>query len=141
MADILHIFPIKGSVEKIFDAITTPNGLNCWWPLRSEGSPKLKNEYTFYFGPEYDWRAEVIEVSQNKSITWLMTSAMEDWMNTLVGFKLEPKTDHVQVTFFHNNWKDASEHYGISTFCWGQLLNGLKNYVEKGVIIPHAERN
>jgi hypothetical protein len=28
-----------------------------------------------------------------------------------------------------------------ATFCWGQLLKELKNYVENGIIIPHPERN
>ena len=141
MADILHIFPIKSNPEKIFDAFCTPKDLDNWWPLKSSGKPTEGNIYTFYFDPEHDWRAKVIHVDKNKSLTWLMTQAMDDWMGTEVGFVLENKTDHTQVTFFHKNWKEASEHFGIATFCWGQLLNGLKNYVEKGIIIPHSERN
>jgi hypothetical protein len=66
---------------------------------------------------------------------------MEDWKGTKVGFELTEKEGRTHVHFFHLGWSEASEHFGITTFCWGQLLNGLKNYVEKGIIIPHEQRN
>lgn len=141
MPNIHHIFHIKAEPQEIFDAFCTPTGLDNWWPLKSDGEPKLNSIYTFYFGPDYDWRAKVTQVEINKSLTWRMTQAMDDWMNTKVGFNLESKDGGTQVSFFHQGWKEANEHFGITTFCWGQLLNGLKNYVEQGVVIPHHLRN
>jgi len=141
MPDILQVFPVSAAPEKIFEVFTSPSELDNWWPLSSKGNPEKNNEYTFYFGPEYDWRARVIDIIPNKSMTWQMTQATDEWMGTEIGFALDSKSEFTQVTFFHKGWREASEHFGITTFCWGQLLNGLKNYVEKGIIVPHHLRN
>jgi uncharacterized protein YndB with AHSA1/START domain len=141
MFDIHHNFVVKGTPEKVFETFTTPQGLDSWWTLQSSGVPEIGNLYTFYFGPEYDWRAEVIHKISDSDLTWKMVKTMDDWRDTKVGFELTEKDGNTQVHFFHLGWAHPNEHFGITTFCWGQLLNGLKNYVEKGIIIPHALRN
>lgn len=78
MPKILHQFTIAAPPEVVFTAFCTPEGLNAWWTLRSSGIPQLGTEYTFYFAPEYDWRAKVVKVIPNKALTWQMTVAMED---------------------------------------------------------------
>ncbi len=141
MADILHQFTINGSAQKVFVAFCTSKGLDDWWPLKSSGEPKKGELYTFYFGPEYDWRARVAEVTQGKSITWKMENASEEWIGTEVGATFAERNGVTTVGFFHKGWREASEHYRITNFCWGTLLNGLKMLVEKGTIVPFGERN
>jgi uncharacterized protein YndB with AHSA1/START domain len=141
MYDIHHNFVVKASAAKVFDAFCAPQGLDSWWTLQSSGKPEKGNIYTFYFGSEYDWRAEVIHVVPGKELTWRMVKTMDDWKNTTVGFQLVEKEGNTLVHFFHLGWAEASEHFGITTYCWGQLLHGLKMYVEDGMIIPHAQRN
>lgn len=141
MPDILHKFQIKASPEKVFDTFCSPEGLNSWWTLRASGKPEMGAEYNFFFAPEYDWFAEVIHLVENSELTWKMTGAMEDWMSTEVGFKLSLENGNTSVLFFHTGWKEASDHFAITNFCWGQLLNGLKQYIEEGVVVPFEERN
>jgi Activator of Hsp90 ATPase homolog 1-like protein len=97
--------------------------------------------YNFYFGDEYNWYAKVVHVVPGKELTWQMTKAMEDWMGTEVGFTLTQEPNGTSVLFFHKNWVTLSDHFAITTFCWGQLLNGLKNYLEAGIVIPFEKRN
>lgn len=97
--------------------------------------------YALNFGPEYDWRAEVIHVVPGQAFTWKMRKAMDDWMGTEVGIRLTEDKDGTIVDFFHKGWKEAGDHFRISNFCWGYLLKGLKDYVEKGVVIPFEQRN
>lgn len=141
MFDIYHNFLVKAEPQQVFEAFCTPAGLNAWWTLESGGSPVVGNQYRFYFGPSYDWRAEVIQVVPGFELTWRMQRAMDDWLLTEVGFLLKRSDQGTSVSFFHKGWKDANEHFGITTFCWGQLLMGLKNYVERGVIVPFDKRN
>src|SRR5712692_8038883 len=42
MADILHQFPIKGSAQRVFDAVSRPAGLDAWWTKRSSGEPRAR---------------------------------------------------------------------------------------------------
>lgn len=141
MFDIHHNFVVKAPSWKVFETFCSPQGLDSWWTLKSAGIPEIGNQYTFYFGPEYDWRAEVVHLVLNNELTWKMVKTMDDWKDTKVGFVLTEKEGNTHVHFFHQGWAEANEHFGITTFCWGQLLNGLKNFVEKGIIIPFPERN
>jgi hypothetical protein len=66
---------------------------------------------------------------------------MTDWVNTEVGFELLESQEGTIVRFFHRGWQEESEHFCISNYCWGQLLGGLKDYVETGAVIPFEKRN
>ena len=37
MPDIYHDFPIAADAQRVFDAISTPAGLDEWWTKRSKG--------------------------------------------------------------------------------------------------------
>ena len=69
-----------------------------------------------------------------------MTDSDEDWNGTVFGFTLEEIEQGIYVRFSHTNWPKENDHHKFSSFCWAILLNGLKNYIEKGVIIPFEER-
>jgi uncharacterized protein YndB with AHSA1/START domain len=140
MPDILHQFRVQAAPEKVFEAFCSSKGLNDWWPAKSSGVPEKGHVYTLWFGPEYDWRAEVIHVVPGKEITWKMTQAMDDWVGTLVGVRLAAEGNGTKVDFFHQGWREPNDHYRISCFCWGSLLSGLKNYVEAGVVVPFEQR-
>ncbi len=141
MAKIFHQFVVYSAAAKVFETFSSPDGLNAWWTLKATGTPEKGSVYNFFFGPEYDWQAEVVSVVKNRSLTWKMTQAMEDWMPTKVGFRLDEQGGKTVVHFFHSGWKKAGDHFAISNFCWGQLLQGLKNYIEKGEIVPFEMRN
>lgn len=141
MHNIHHNFIVKASPQKVFDAFTIPEGLNSWWTLKSSGIPSVGTLYTFYFGPEYDWRAEVIKVIPGRELTWKMKVCREDWLPTSVGFQLTPVGSDTSVAFFHKDWQEATEHFGITSFCWGQLLVGLKRFIEEGIVVPFEKRN
>lgn len=138
---IYHDLEIKGSPQKIFESITTPEHLINWWPLKCKGVPKENEAYNFHFTPEYDWYGKVVQLEKNKSFHISMTRSDDDWAPTTFGFDLIPIKDKVQVRFFHVGWPECNDHFRRSSYCWAMLLNGLKNYVEKGIIIPFEERS
>lgn len=141
MPDILHRFQVNAPPHRVFEAFTSSEGLNSWWTLRCNGQPGLGKVYNFYFSQEHDWLAEVVHEIPERELTWKMTRAMDDWMGTEVGFTLSPVDEGTSVLFFHKGWKEPSDHFAITTYCWGQLLAGLKQYAEKGIIIPFEKRN
>ncbi|MFT7899209.1 SRPBCC domain-containing protein [Tenacibaculum ascidiaceicola] len=139
---VYHNFPINELSNKVYKAITNPDDLVYWWPLKCSGVPKLGAEYNFFFGEPYNWYGEVIKCEKNTSFYIKMTKSDEDWNPTTFGFDLFEKDEGVTwVHFFHKGWTEQSNHFKHSSYCWALLLNGLKNYVEKGIIIPFEERN
>ena len=69
-----------------------------------------------------------------------MTKSDADWNPTAFNFDLERSENNVLVKFWHIGWPEFDMHFRRPSFCWAMLLNGLKNYVEKGIIIPFEER-
>lgn len=142
MQTIYHDFVIDVPREKVFEAVSTPEGLNNWWTLRCKGKPGLKEKYNLYFSEEYDWFANVSKFEENEVIEFSMTDAMDEWLPTQFGFILKKENaDHTYVQFYHENWKEVSQEFRIASYCWANLLRQLKQYLEKGIITPFEERN
>lgn len=137
---IYHDFRIKASLGEVFDAITQPTHLVNWWPLKCSGEPIKGATYNFNFTDEYDWYGEVISVIPNEHFYIKMTKSDENWNPTTFGFDLKQENNTTIVKFWHKGWPECNDEYRQSSFCWAILLKGLKNYVEKKVIIPFKER-
>ena len=90
MPDIYHDFPIVASSDKIFQAISSEDGLNAWWTRRSAGQPEAGASYQLWFAPEYDWRGIVTACKESRALEWEITEADGDWTGTRVGFELLP---------------------------------------------------
>jgi len=140
MADIFHHFPIKASVQKVFDGVATPVGLDAWWTLRSSGKPVIGEKYELFFGAAYDWRAVVTKRIRNEEFELQMTGADKDWQGTRVGFCLENKNGVTHVRFYHSGWTEANEHFRASSYCWAMYLRLLKRHIELGEFVKYETR-
>ena len=137
---IYHDLLIKSTAEAVFEAISQPEHLVNWWPLKCSGQTQIGASYNFYFTSEYDWYGEVIACLPNRSFHIKMTKSDEDWKNTSFGFDLEETAGGIQLKFWHIGWPECNHHFRRSSFCWAILLFNLKNYVEKGTIVPFEDR-
>ena len=142
MNTIYHDFWISAPIEKVFDAVATPYGLNDWWTQKCSGKCEIGAVYNLYFTEEYDWLAEITLLTHNEAIEFKMKRAMPEWMPTSFGFKLtEEKPNFTKVAFYHKDWQETSQEYRVSSYCWANLLRQLKQFLEKGIITPFEERN
>tara|TARA_R110001583_G_C5662995_1_gene409833 strand:+ start:290 stop:718 length:429 start_codon:yes stop_codon:yes gene_type:complete len=138
---IYHNLIIATSIEKVFDAISQPEHLNNWWTLKCSGKPELGKEYNFNFTDAYDWYGKVSKCELNKVFYIKMTKSDADWNTTTFGFELEEINNTTLLKFSHENWLESNNHFKHTSFCWALLLNGLKNYLEKDVVVPFNDRN
>lgn len=137
---IYHDLFIKAANREVYDAITLHKHLNNWWPLKSSGIPEIGAIYNLNFTSEYDWYGKVVKCEKDKTFYIEMTESDENWNATTFGFDIEEIKGGVQLKFQHKNWKQCNDEFRQSSFCWAMLLNGLKNYVEKGTIVPFEKR-
>lgn len=141
MPDILHRLPIEAVAARVFEAVSTPSGLNEWWTLECEGVPSRGETFRFGFGRGYeDWRGEVGYLERDRAIEWTMTRADDDWTGTVVGLRLAPDGDRTVVEFSHRGWRDANAHYRTTSCCWASYLRILRRYLEHGERVPYAIR-
>lgn len=138
---IYHNLMVDSPAGAVFAAVTQPNHLINWWPMRCSGSPAIGAEYNFYFGPEYDWYGKVSEVEENQLFVIEMTKSDPDWDPTSFGFQLEENNGKTKLKFHHTGWASPNDHFRIASYCWAMLLKGLKDYVETGIILPFEDRS
>ena len=137
---IYHDLVIKASKDKVFDAFTLPEHLNKWWTLKSSGTPQLNSEYNLNFTDKYDWYCKVVKCETNTAFYLKMTQADDDWNPTTFGIALEDHKEGTLLKFTHTDWEANNHPFRHTAFCWALLLKGLKNYLEKGIVLPFEER-
>lgn len=140
MNSIYHDVNINVSKDLVFGAISDPVQLINWWPLRCTGHPVLGETYNFFFSEEYNWYGTVSKIEKNTSFYIKMTRSDKDWDPTTFGFQLSENNGACMLSFSHVNWPENNHHFRRSSYCWAILLNGLKNYVEKGLVVPFDQR-
>ena len=140
MPDIYHDIRIKATRSDVYEAITSPRHLVNWWPLQCSGSPEEGKDYNFFFGVAYNWWGRVARCQEGVCFYIRMTDADDDWNPTTFGFDLREEGDGVWVEFWHRNWPELNHHFRRSSCCWAILLQGLKTYIEEGIVIPFEER-
>src|SRR5262245_16697972 len=109
MPDIFQHFPIKASAKKVFDAVSTPGGLDSWWTLSSSGGPEENSQYKLGFGPGYDWLAKVSRSIDASEFELHLIEADGDWRGTRLGFALNENDGVTQVQFHHTGWPESNE--------------------------------
>jgi uncharacterized protein YndB with AHSA1/START domain len=140
MVDIFEDFPVDASPARVFQAVSEPAELDCWWTLKCSGRAEPGASYELDFGPGYQWRAAVTRCVLNAEFELRITSADADWLGTRVGFTLEPKNGRTWVRFHHIGWPATNEHYRISVYCWAMYLRLMRRHIETGEIVPYEKR-
>jgi uncharacterized protein YndB with AHSA1/START domain len=140
MPDILQDFPIRADAARVFEAVSTSDGLNRWWTKTCRGEPGRGGVYALGFGPEFQWTATVSQHEPSALFELTLTRADADWAGTRVGFELSALPGGTQVRFYHRGWPAENEHYRTSCHCWALYLRVLRRYLEHGETVAYADR-
>ena len=126
MYGIYHDVPLDVAAGKIFEAITTEDGLNSWWTDRCKADCRIGGTYNFYFAPDYSWYAEVVELTDAQHIAWIFTRADNDWTGTKLSFSSIKSNNRFLLRMEHTGWKNRNNHFRHTSYCWAQYLRKLK---------------
>jgi len=140
MANIYHHFPVNAGIDKVFDKISTPTGLDTWWSKHTSGNPIPGAIYEFHFGPGYNWKAVVSKFLPHAEFELQFIESDDDWKDSKVGFTLSSQDETTNIQFYHVDWKEDNEHYRVSNYCWAMYLRILKRNLEFGEEVPYDER-
>lgn len=140
MPDIVQDFPIKAPRSQVYQTVSTPAGLDCWWTKKSSGTSVVGSEYELWFGPDYDWRAKVTRAVTDVEFELQMVVADNDWLQSLVGFRLKDTGEATWVQFYHTGWPSQNGHYRTSSHCWAMYLRILRRYLEHGERVAYEDR-
>ena len=131
MASIKHLFHINASREKVYEALTTINGLSGWWTVQTSGESKVDGTIQFRFG-EGGPDMKVIELKSNESVTWECVAGAPDWIGTKFSFHFDTNDGKTRVRFEQSGWKETGDFYAACCFSWGRYMESLRQLCQTG---------
>jgi hypothetical protein len=136
MPDILHKVGIKSSsLDDVYNAFTTVEGLSRWWTRDTQGESKVGGELQFRFG-EGGFDMNVLELQPGKRVLWQVIDGPEEWLGTKISFDLNQNGDWIVVLFKHQGWKESVEFMHHCSTKWAVFLLSLKSLLETGKGAP-----
>jgi uncharacterized protein YndB with AHSA1/START domain len=138
MVDILHRVGITATPEKVYEALTTVDGLAGWWTTDTSGD--RDGVLKFRFGNLGGFDMKVLDLQPNARVLWEVVEGPAEWVGTTVSFDLA--TDGTDgewtiVLFAHAGWREPVEFMNHCSTKWAIFLMSLKSMVETGTGAPH----
>jgi uncharacterized protein YndB with AHSA1/START domain len=135
MAEIRHNVVIKTTPEKIYEAITTQEGLSSWWAKQTTAKPEIGSLNTFTFGKSLN-EMKVTVLDANQKVEWQCITSIDEWMNTTISFDLEEKDGRTLLRFAHSDWRTVTDTFADCNYAWARFMTSLKSYCETGTGTP-----
>lgn len=163
MPDIRHRLLINTPPEKVYDAITTQEGLSAWWTPNATATAYVDSVARFPFGDNYFKEMKIVALQQPAYIEWLCVSGTEEWIGTTLSFSIEVVDkaslpgNHPEMngqleqqhddfygtllTFHHDNWKAHTPMLAECSYTWAMFLKSLKLLCETGKGTPWPQQH
>ncbi len=135
MVYIKHKLTLKATADKVFDALTTQEGLQNWWAKQTVAKPAIGFVNEFTFGSVKN-EMEITRLTPGREVAWKVLASSDEWVNTTLSFQLETKEDKTILRFTHDGWKSATDFYAECNYAWGKFMTSLKAYCETGTGTP-----
>lgn len=139
-SDYTREVPFAVAPERLFDALTTLEGLACWWTPLVSGIPTAGGEVEFAFaGLDEKIVMRVDDATPPSNVTWtcLTHTGHPEWQGTTVVFELEaPDDDAGLLKFRHLGLTPTLDCYETCETGWDHFLASLLNYAERGEGTP-----
>ena len=132
MINMPHQITINAAPEKVFEAITTTEGVRGWWTTDAKVEPEVGSVAEFgFYNRKAVFQMHIDQLEQGKLIEWTAQHDMPGWKGTKIRFELNANDNGDTVlNFNHSGWDSMEGGYPMINTTWGSLMYILKNYVE-----------
>ena len=134
-ADIRINVVIKTTPEKVYEAVTTQEGIESWWCKHTTAKPELGFVNIFSFG-KFRNEMKVIKLIPNKRVEWECINSIEEWIDTGISFDMEEKEGTTLLRFAQSGWRAATDTFAGCTYDWALFMKSLKSFCETGTGTP-----
>lgn len=132
MADIKFLFHIDAPRQKVYNAITTIDGLSKWWTKETKGDNKLNGIIEFRFGERWLTQMKVVKLKQDELVGWESIDKQDQWNGSRLNFKLDDNEGKTRVRFEHIGIKGGEDYLAMINFSWSRFLDSLKQLCQTG---------
>lgn len=153
MPNIRHNLLIAASAEKIYNAITSEEGLSAWWTPKTTAKAEVNSIARFPFGNGYYKEMKILELTPSELVKWNCIKGDTEWVGTNISFTLiastkknllntnpeilgqieqQSREEGTMLIFHHDDWQDYTPMFAECNYTWGQFLRSLKLLCETG---------
>jgi len=138
MPDIMHRIKIPASSERIYQALTTVDGIRNWWTRDADIDSNIggTGEFRFY-GRRFVAKVKIDELIAPSRVSWSVVNAA--WEGNLIQFDVEADGGGSWLSFAHRGFKEADQNYAAATTRWGYYLVSLRRYLQTGQGMPNPD--
>jgi uncharacterized protein YndB with AHSA1/START domain len=138
MQDIMHLIRIHASSERVYEAITTADGIRQWWTRDAAIEPRVGAAGEFGFnGKRFVARVTVEELKPAARVRWKVANSA--WPGENIEFNLKTDQNDTILLFAHRGFPRADEGLASATMRWGFYLLSLKQYLQTGTGTPNPD--
>ncbi len=138
MPDIMHRIEIHAPAERVYEAITTADGLRQWWTRDAAIEPKIGAAGEFGFdGRRFVAKVTVAELSPVTRVRWQVANAA--WPGEAIEFDLKTQGNATTLLFAHRGFPHEDARFASVTTRWGIYLRSLKQYLQTGKGTPNPD--
>jgi uncharacterized protein YndB with AHSA1/START domain len=88
MPNIRHNLLIGASAEKIYNAITSEEGLSAWWTPNTKVKLEVNSVARFPFGTDYYKEMKITKLKPDELVEWNCITGDAEWVGTNISFTL-----------------------------------------------------
>jgi uncharacterized protein YndB with AHSA1/START domain len=132
MNEIDHELKIDAAPERVFEALTTLEGVQGWHAPTASGSGEVGGEWVFPYADHPEFRWEIVESERPTRVAWRCTRGPGDSVGTTATFAIAPADGRTMVELRHAGWPGTHGNFRKCNTTWGVLLHHLRDYVETG---------
>ena len=134
MPDIELFARIHASPERVYQALTTADGIRSWWARDANVDSTAGGiAAPAYFEHRILTRIRLDELQPPVRTRWkTISSAAPGWDGTTITFDLRAEGSHTLLSLAHRGFTDDDETYSGTAALWARYLLSLHRYLEAG---------
>lgn len=142
--DIVHDFRIKTTAQKLYEAITTENGIHGWWAKDADVGRNTGEISRMRFAKEagaVEMHFRIDAMVPSKRVSWTcVKNPNPAWIDTMIDLEIDQvNPSEVNFRFNHSHWDPKWKGqlpYEQTKEGWNHFMISIKEYCETGVGQP-----
>lgn len=137
MARVHHRVGIAGDINKIYNAMHVPEGINGWWATSTDGTPGAGQVLDLHFSDVVTLSFRIDALEKNRLIRLHCVEGPGPWQDCSLDFSFKPDEDQVWVDLVHENKSASNDDFLYFSTKWTCYLLSLRDYIESGKGRPY----
>src|SRR5271166_6239939 len=136
MPDLLHFVRIQAPPERVYQAVTTADGIRRWWTRDADLDTEVGGVGEFRFpnyGSGYATNVAIEELRPPSHVGWkVVASFRPEWRGTTISFDLREDGGGAILLFAQRGFAQLDERSAQTNTGWAYYLVSLKQFLETG---------